>query len=225
MVGMVGLVAGIGLWILAERWATARLVVSPGEANAGVQGGGAGDGRVQPLRSAFFVVFVGGCGLYAALAAARFGGDATELVTTLGLAACLTAVLLIDARTRLIPNVLLGIGAAAGLGVAALAGPYTFVRHAAAAVGAALVFGLLWKAASLVWQGSAEAPFGEGDVFLAGTIGAMVGLPEIAQALFLGAVLAGAASLAAVALRRVERHEVIPYGPFLCLGGLVTLLR
>jgi leader peptidase (prepilin peptidase)/N-methyltransferase len=65
---------------------------------------------------------------------------------------------------------------------------------------------------------------GLGDVVLAGLLGLMVGFPLVFVALFLGILAGGIVAAALLISRRKKRREMIPFGPFLCLGGIVTLL-
>ena len=65
---------------------------------------------------------------------------------------------------------------------------------------------------------------GLGDVVLAGLLGFMVGFPMVFIALFLGILAGGIIAAALLISRRKKRKEMIPFGPFLCLGGMLTLL-
>jgi leader peptidase (prepilin peptidase)/N-methyltransferase len=65
---------------------------------------------------------------------------------------------------------------------------------------------------------------GMGDVVLAGLLGLMVGFPLVFVALFLGILAGGIIAAALLISRRKKRREAMPFGPFLCLGGMVTLL-
>jgi len=65
---------------------------------------------------------------------------------------------------------------------------------------------------------------GLGDVVLAGLLGLMVGFPLVFIALFLGILAGGIVAAALLISRRKKRREMMPFGPFLCLGGIVTLL-
>lgn len=62
-----------------------------------------------------------------------------------------------------------------------------------------------------------------GDVWLAGTIGAMAGLYGALLALALGIVLAAVGAGLLLLLRRVSSHDYIPYGSYLCLATLIYL--
>ena len=52
----------------------------------------------------------------------------------------------------------------------------------------------------------------------------MAGTGGVVQALFTGILLAGFSSVFLLATHRARRRDVIPYGPYLCAGVLVTLL-
>jgi len=65
---------------------------------------------------------------------------------------------------------------------------------------------------------------GMGDVVLAGLLGLMVGFPLVFIALFLSILAGGIVAAALLISRRKKRREMMPFGPFLCLGGMVTLL-
>jgi leader peptidase (prepilin peptidase)/N-methyltransferase len=65
---------------------------------------------------------------------------------------------------------------------------------------------------------------GLGDVVLAGLLGFMVGFPLVLIALFLGILAGGVIAAALLISGRKKRKEMLPFGPFLCIGGIVTLL-
>jgi len=65
---------------------------------------------------------------------------------------------------------------------------------------------------------------GMGDVVLAGLLGLMVGFPLVFIALFVGIVVGGLVAAVLLITRRKGRKDMLPFGPFLCVGGLVTLL-
>lgn len=65
---------------------------------------------------------------------------------------------------------------------------------------------------------------GWGDVVLAGLLGLMAGFPMVFVALFTGVITGGMVAAVLLISGRKKRREMLPFGPFLCLGGLVTLL-
>lgn len=62
-----------------------------------------------------------------------------------------------------------------------------------------------------------------GDVKLAGLIGLMVGFPMVLVALFVAVVLGGLVAIVLLIARRKGKKDPIPFGPFLCLGGMVAM--
>jgi len=65
---------------------------------------------------------------------------------------------------------------------------------------------------------------GMGDVKLAGLLGLMAGFPLVFVALFIGILAGGIVAAALLISGRKKRKEMLPFGPFLCIGGLVALL-
>lgn len=88
-----------------------------------------------------------------------------------------------------------------------------------AAAGAAAGFVLLLLVA-LVARGG----MGWGDVKFAAFMGAAVGFPLVFVALFCGVVLGGIVGIILLASRKKGRKQTIPFGPFLTLGTMATLL-
>jgi leader peptidase (prepilin peptidase)/N-methyltransferase len=65
---------------------------------------------------------------------------------------------------------------------------------------------------------------GMGDIKLAGLIGLATGFPLVIVALLIGIVIGGLVAVALLSLRIKGRKDVIPYGTFLALGPVITLL-
>jgi leader peptidase (prepilin peptidase)/N-methyltransferase len=65
---------------------------------------------------------------------------------------------------------------------------------------------------------------GGGDVMLAGFIGTATGFPLVIVALVIGIMGGGLTAIALVALRRKKRKDAIPFGPFLAVAAMVTLI-
>ena len=65
---------------------------------------------------------------------------------------------------------------------------------------------------------------GAGDVKLAGVLGLLLGLPGVLVALWIAVVSGGLVAVAFLLLRKKGRKDAIPFGPFLALGAIVTLL-
>lgn len=65
---------------------------------------------------------------------------------------------------------------------------------------------------------------GGGDVMLAILIGAATGFPLVIVALAIGILSGGLMAIMLLLLRFRKRKDAIPFGPFLCLGAMTTLL-
>ena len=65
---------------------------------------------------------------------------------------------------------------------------------------------------------------GMGDVKLAGLIGLATGFPLGLVALFIGIFIGGLAAVVLLVLRMKGRKDVVPYGTFLAIGPVITLL-
>jgi leader peptidase (prepilin peptidase)/N-methyltransferase len=168
--------------------------------------------------------------LFELLVAGYFGFAAWQLGWTLELAAALVLsapllmILLVDLWTRYIYTDMVVAGTVLGLGFALADSPRALVVAVLAAAGGAGVFALFFVLAAAIYGGGEAVPLGLGDVYLAAMVGAMTGFPGIVRALFAGIMLAGIVGVVLIATRRAGRHDAFAYGPYLCLGALLTLL-
>jgi leader peptidase (prepilin peptidase)/N-methyltransferase len=144
-----------------------------------------------------------------------FRDQPAELALGLVFVTMLAAVTLTDLELRVIPNVVLGVGALAGIGLVWAAYPDSLAEHGIAAAAAG---GLLLIVAIAYPRG-----MGMGDVKLAAVMGLYLGR-AVAPALLIG-FAAGALVGAGMMLRHgaAARKRAIPFGPFLALGGLAAL--
>jgi leader peptidase (prepilin peptidase) / N-methyltransferase len=143
-------------------------------------------------------------------------GEAWEGALGLVFVSTLVAVTLTDLELKLIPNRILLVATALGLGIVAVGDPGSLPERFAAAAAAG---GLLFAAALAYPQG-----MGLGDVKLAAVMGLFLGR-NVAPALLV-ALLAGSIVGLAIVARdgAAARKRGIPFGPFLALGGVVGLL-
>jgi len=176
-------------------------------------------GRTAPWRPAFEVAVAA----YFAVAAATLGGS-VELAAVLVCSLPLLVIGLVDYWTRLVHRVVILTGIAVALLFALRDGPGGLATSALAMALAGLVFGLFFVAAIVIYRNPKASPFGLGDVYLAGMIGAMVGLDDVVQALFLGMLIAGVVLGGLLLVRVLDRKQTVAYGPYLCLGALLTLV-
>ncbi|MDH5364236.1 MAG: A24 family peptidase, partial [Dehalococcoidia bacterium] len=86
-------------------------------------------------------------------------------------------------------------------------------------VGGSIGFALLLLIAIISRGG-----MGWGDVKLAALIGLATGFPLVLLALLIGAIIGGLVAVALLIAKKRGRKEAIPFGPFLSLATLVTLL-
>lgn len=66
--------------------------------------------------------------------------------------------------------------------------------------------------------------FGLGDVKLAAVMGLMTGFPIVLVALVLGIIMGGVGAAVLLISGRKSRRDFIPYGPFLVVGAVITIL-
>jgi len=88
-----------------------------------------------------------------------------------------------------------------------------------AALGGGIGFALFLLIA-LVSRGG----MGWGDVKLAALIGLATGFPLVFLAIIMGAILGGIVAVALVIAKKRKRRQTIPFGPFLAVAAMVTLL-
>jgi leader peptidase (prepilin peptidase) / N-methyltransferase len=93
------------------------------------------------------------------------------------------------------------------------------MRVANAAIGGAIGFAIFLVIA-IVSRGG----MGWGDVKLAALIGLATGFPQVFLAIIMGAILGGIVAVALVIAKKRQRREAIPFGPFLAVAAMVTLL-
>lgn len=165
-------------------------------------------GRI-PLR---VLMVEAGTGLLFALAAARFGITLFTFIASVFIA-FLIVIMVIDWETQRILNRV----SYPALGLGLLSVPFS---PAAARLAGGLVGLCVLLAIALLSRGG----MGMGDVKLAAFIGVIVGLPQILLAMFIAFVAGGVIVGALWTVGKVGRKDPVAFGPYLALGGIVTLL-
>jgi leader peptidase (prepilin peptidase)/N-methyltransferase len=153
-------------------------------------------------------------GLYAAVLVAR--DDAIGIALGLILVTALVPIVLIDLDRRLIPNKITGPAALAAI-VAGLAADTHFVPEQLISAAAA---GGFFLAAALAYPRG----MGMGDVKLTALLGLCLGrevAPAVLIALVAG-VFVGGIVIARLGAKE-GRKTAVPFGPFLAIGGIVSL--
>lgn len=124
----------------------------------------------------------------------------------------------VDLHDRIIPNELVLFGLGAGL-LLMLLSPYAEKGWLQAMGGGGAGFLFLLLLALLVPGG-----MGMGDVKLAAVMGLFMGFPWIGMGLLLSFLIGGLVSAGMLVARRVGRKQHIPFGPFLALGSILTVI-
>ena len=88
-----------------------------------------------------------------------------------------------------------------------------------AAIGGAIGFALFFLIAVISRGG-----MGWGDVKLAALIGLATGFPLVFLSIIMGAILGGIVAVAMVIAKKRQRRQTIPFGPFLAVAAMITLL-
>jgi prepilin signal peptidase PulO-like enzyme (type II secretory pathway) len=123
---------------------------------------------------------------------------------------------LVDLQYSRIPNVLVGTGMVVAL---------TFnLWHRNPGIGSALAGAALGGGIFALLAVARRNAMGMGDVKLAVLIGTMTGFPGVLQALTLGILAGGLAAALFLVARLRRRNQYMPYGPYLVVGCLATLL-
>ena len=138
-----------------------------------------------------------------------------------GYAAVLLLVIVIDIEHRLILHVVTFPTTAFALLASLILTDNSLLS---AILGAVVGFGFFYLAYILGRRLFGAGAFGFGDVTLAMTMGAMLGIHRVIFALVLGVLLGGLWSLIGLISGRMNRSSYFAYGPFLAVGGLVTLV-
>jgi len=88
-----------------------------------------------------------------------------------------------------------------------------------AALGGAIGFGIFLLIAIISRGG-----MGWGDVKLVALIGLATGFPLVFLSIIIGAILGGIVAVAMVIAKKRQRRQTIPFGPFLAVAAMITLL-
>jgi leader peptidase (prepilin peptidase)/N-methyltransferase len=138
--------------------------------------------------------------------------------------ACLFIIIfVIDLEHGLILNKVVYAGMVVALLLALLPRPWltqwVVTGVANAALGGGIGFGIFLLIA-IVSRGG----MGWGDVKLAALIGLATGFPLVFFSIIMGAILGGIVAVALVIAKKRKRRQTIPFGPFLALAAMITLL-
>jgi len=159
------------------------------------------------------------CGLLFGLAYGHFG-QGTALASAMILLAGLVAITAIDLDHQIIPDVLSLPGIAVGILFSLAPGGIGWVPSILGVLLGGGVFLVIIVASTLVLG---QAGMGVGDVKLGAMLGAFLGWKLALLSILLSTLLGGPLAAALLATGRKSRKDPIPFGPFLALGGLISL--
>ena len=228
--GVVGLFLASVIWRLARRQALRKPIFAVGESeslSAWLPIWGFSQSRVDAetgeQRRPWQAVFEVATAAYFAVLGWRFGFS-LDLLMVICFSVPLLMIGLVDFWTRLIHTNVIYLGVALGWVFAVLDGGRGLLNSVIGMAVGGAVFIFFFVAAILIYRNIRVVPFGLGDVYLAAMIGAMVRFDHVMQALVIGIFLAGIILAALLAVRVLSRKQAVAYGPYLCLGALITLM-
>ena len=170
--------------------------------------------RISPqyplVEAAIALVWAGSVAWYGV----AFAALSSALLVTL-----LTGILLTDARHMIIPDEFSLGGLGAGLALSLVQGG---ISPLGAAAGAAVGYALLWVAGTAGRWWAGRDAMGGGDLKMMAMVGSFLGWQGVLLTVFLGSLVGTVVFLPAL-LRR-DRFREIPFGIFLAVGAVVTLL-
>jgi len=165
-----------------------------------------------PLRALLLAPASALCFALAALATDDWGGT----ILTGIFSVIFLALLFTDLERRLLPNRIVYPAMLLALAVS-WAWPDRNASQAFAGGGLAFAIMLLMFIISM-------GRFGFGDVKMSTLMGLAAGFPAMAAGLFFTAISAGVVALVLMLTRVVRPGQYMPYGPFIALGAIVSLL-
>jgi leader peptidase (prepilin peptidase) / N-methyltransferase len=136
-----------------------------------------------------------------------------QFLVYLVLAPALVIITAIDIEHQIIPDMITLPGIVLGLAV----GAYT-IGYSASLIGFFVGGGLFYSLAVL-----SNGGMGGGDIKYIAAIGALLGWQKVLLVIFIGSFLGSIVGLFQIAVQKKSRKSLIPFGPFLAAGTLITL--
>ena len=137
------------------------------------------------------------------------------------LSSALIIIAFIDLNEQIVPDVISLPGIVIGFIISFFVPYISFINSAlGVAVGGGIIL-IIGLGGSVIFKKEA---MGGGDVKLAAMIGAFLGWRYIIISLFLGFFLGALAGIFLIISKIKSREDVVPFGPFIVLGSLITLL-
>jgi leader peptidase (prepilin peptidase)/N-methyltransferase len=175
----------------------------------------------RPIKLRYLIVAAGTALVFAFLYAWPDFADPIKLVLASFHSSVLILIIVTDFEWRRIPNRAI----LPAIVIAAVTSPLWFYNYwYIALIGGAIGYGFFWLAAVVGGKLIGRGAMGGGDVKLAAFVGLITGFPGVITALVVTILVGGLISAGLLLLRVVNLRSGIPYGPFIALGGFVTML-
>lgn len=157
----------------------------------------------------------------------RFGTGWSSVVYAL-LCSALIVITFIDYDVQIIPDRITLPGIPAGLIAGSLLLPDPFLRaeplgYMASLIGAVSGFAFFYMVAVLSIKVLRKEGMGGGDIKMMAMVGAFLGWKTVILTTFLGSLFGSVVGIALMIFKGKEKGSLIPFGPFLALGSLVSL--
>jgi hypothetical protein len=137
------------------------------------------------------------------------------------IAVALLQVAVTDLRHRYVYTVVAAVGAVIGIAAGWLVHGSEWWSGLVGAAGGFISFAAIYGIGRLLYRG--REPLARGDITIAAMVGAGAGVCTL-NALVIGVLCSGLFAVGILITRR-QSNIFMPYGPGLCLGGLITLFR
>ena len=161
-----------------------------------------------------------GCGIISVICAWRFGWS-IQFAAALLLSWALLVLAVIDLRTRMLPDSitlpLLWLGLLLSVWK-------VYCTSAAAILGAAAGYLLLWSVYQLFRLATGKEGMGFGDFKLLAAIGAWLGIVTLPMVLLLASAVGASVGVGLIVLRKQGRSVPIAFGPYLAAAGWAVLI-
>ncbi len=141
-----------------------------------------------------------------------------NLIRIIILTILLIPITIIDIKKKIIPNSLVIIGALAGIILLCFDFNWTYIWGMVFGLG---LFVLIILLSELIMK---QQGMGEGDAKLMGVIGLFLGLPNTILTAFLSFVIGSIYGIIAMALKKLKPGEEMPFGPFIAIGAMISML-
>jgi len=137
------------------------------------------------------------------------------------LSSALIIIAFIDLNEQIVPDVISLPGIGVGLILSFFVPYLSFINSALGVVVGGGIILIIALVGSMIFKKEA---MGGGDVKLAAMIGAFLGWRYTIISLFLGFFLGALAGIFLVLSKIKSKEDMVPFGPFIALGSLITLL-